>query len=438
MKAEWSGRVLYPPDGARVLCAVSGGADSMCLLALLRAQERFTVAAAHFEHGVRGEESLRDCAFVEDYCRARGIPCYTAHADVPAYARESGLGLEAAARELRYAFLERTAREEGFDWIATAHTAADNAETILLNLTRGAGTRGLCGIPPRRGNIIRPLLELTRAEVEYYLRASGTPHVEDSTNGSDVYSRNRIRHTVMPALRELNPAFEEAAARTGKLLRRDEDCLDALAEDFIEKHFDGESLPAAELLALHEAVSSRVVRKLLPRAAEERHIEAALALCASAERACADLPGLRLRCERGRLYFTAEDAALIPETPLAPGECVVLREAGLTLRCRLTETDKEVHSPFKTYRLKYESICGGLCVSSPRNGERYRPLGRGCTKTLKSLFAEARSTQRDKRLTPVFRDEKGIVLVPGFGIDERCRYEKGERALEITIEKKSE
>ena len=139
MTPEQEKRLILPPDGARVLCAVSGGADSMCLLALLRALGGFDVAAAHFEHGIRGEESLRDCAFVEDYCRAEGIPLFVEHADVPAYAAEKGLGLEEAARELRYAFLENTAEREGFAFIATAHNAGDNAETVLLNLARGAG-----------------------------------------------------------------------------------------------------------------------------------------------------------------------------------------------------------------------------------------------------------------------------------------------------------
>ncbi len=435
MTPELEKRLILPPDGSRVLCAVSGGADSMCLLALLRELGRFEVAAAHLEHGLRGEESLRDCAFVEEYCRERGIPCFTEHADVPAYAEEKGLGLEEAARKLRYAFLERTADEQGFDFIATAHNAGDNAETVLFNLARGAGPKGLGGIPPRRGRIIRPLLELSRAEIEELLAALGVPHVEDSTNESDFCSRNRIRHAVMPVLRELNPAFEASVARTGKLLRRDGDCLDALARDFLDEHFDGESLPCAELLALHEAVSSRVVRLLSDRSLEEKHVEAVLALCRGSERRELDVPGARLRCERGRLYLGIDEAEEIPERAVPPNGSVYLPEAGLTIRCRSAEEGEEIHSPFKTYLVKYESISGELSVSSPREGERYRPDGRGCTKTLKALFAESKATQKEKRLTPVLRDEKGIVLVPPFGVAERCAASNGEAPLAVTIEK---
>ena len=150
MRDELKAKLLLPEEGARVLCAVSGGADSMCLLSLLCDLGVYTVAAAHFEHGIRGGESLRDCAFVSDYCAAHGIPCFTEHADVPRYAAENSLGLEEAARELRYAFLERVAGQEGYDLIATAHNADDNAETMLLNLARGTSAAGLCGIPPRR------------------------------------------------------------------------------------------------------------------------------------------------------------------------------------------------------------------------------------------------------------------------------------------------
>ena len=437
MKPELRKKLLLPPKGARVLCAVSGGADSMCLLALLLQTGDHELAAAHFEHGVRGEESLRDCAFVESFCREKDVPCFVAHADVPAYAAETGLGLEEAARKLRYAFLEKTAEEQGFDFIATAHNADDNAETVLFNLARGSGSAGLCGIPPRRGKIIRPLLGLTRAEIEEYLAANGVPHVEDSTNESDAYSRNRIRHGVMPVLKELNPSFPEAAARLGRLLRRDEEYLSERAEAFIAEHFDGESLPAAELLELHGAVSSRVVRRLLPRSAEEKHIEAVLALCRSTERAALDLPGAQLRCERGRLYFAADESVSFSETELPIGGSVTLEESGLTIRTRLAAPGEEIHSPFKTYRLKYESMNGKLIVAPPRPGERYRPAGRGCTKTLKSLFAEARATQREKLLTPVFRDGKGVVLVPAFGEAERCACGEGDAALLITIEEKT-
>ena len=170
--------------GERLLCAVSGGADSMCLLHLLYSGGA-DIIAAHYEHGIRGEESMRDARFVESWCAEHGIECVVGHGDVPGYALVHGLSIEEAARRLRYEFLQSTAKERGCGLIATAHNADDNAETLIFNLTRGSGALGLRGIPARRENIIRPLLGVSRAQIEQYLAENGIEHIEDSTNFSD-------------------------------------------------------------------------------------------------------------------------------------------------------------------------------------------------------------------------------------------------------------
>ncbi|MBO6014303.1 MAG: tRNA lysidine(34) synthetase TilS [Oscillospiraceae bacterium] len=295
------------PKRSRVLCAVSGGADSMALLHWMKQNEeklQLTVLAAHFEHGIRGEESMRDQCFVERFCRDRHIPLITGCGKVPAYASENGLGLEEAARNLRYAFLERTAAEERCDRIATAHNADDNTETVLLNLIRGAGAAGLCGIPPVRGIIVRPLLSTTREEIECYLEENGVPHVEDSSNESDACSRNLLRHHVMPVLKEINPAVERAVLRSGELLRDDAEYLEDLAETFISGFFDGNSVPAKKLAALPGAVQSRVIRRLCPERLGTVHTRDIMKLATGTELAYLDVPGARIRRQKGRIYFT--------------------------------------------------------------------------------------------------------------------------------------
>ena len=423
-----------PLRGKKLLAAVSGGADSMCLLTLLR-RAGLDVTAAHFEHGIRGEESLRDQRFVEDYCRKQGIPCLVGHGDAPACAAEHGMSLEQAARQLRYAFLERCADEIGADWIVTAHNLDDNAETLLLNLTRGSGTAGLRGIPPVRGRILRPLLGVSRAEIEAFLLENGVPHVEDSSNREDRYARNLIRHRVMPALRELNPRFSEAAARASALAARDEAFLQSLAVDFLHRERQGDSLPLSSLRALHPALASRVIRALVP-GLSAAHIDAALAFLSVDGPASLDLPGVCLRRERGRLFFGEEPRAPLPVRRLMDGSVTNLPEAGLSLRVEVTVYRGEIHDLFKTSFLKYEMIHPDLLCTGRLPGDRIRPLGRGCSKSFKALFQEAGIAIGQRDAVPVIRDDAGPLLLYGLAMDERAKPVLGEMAWKLSFSEK--
>ena len=278
----------------------------MCLLAWLnelREEYGFSLFAAHYEHGLRGEESQRDAAFTKEQCERLGIPCTVGHGDVAGYAAENRLGIEDAARTLRYRFLEETADRLRCDRIATAHTLNDNAETVLMNLCRGAGTRGLAGIPPVRGRLIRPLLETDREEIETYLKAHAIPHVEDSSNASDDYTRNRIRHRLIPLLKEENPSVLSAISRTAEILREDDSCLCRQAEAFLTRYREGDSIPAAELLKLEPAVASRVIRLLCGCSISLERTSALLRFAGGTERGILEIPGQKIRREHGRLFF---------------------------------------------------------------------------------------------------------------------------------------
>lgn len=422
------------PRGGLVLCAVSGGADSVCLLRLLLEAApglNMRVECAHFNHCLRGAESDRDEAFVRSLCARLGVPAHFGRGDVAAFARENGLGTEEAARRLRYDFLERTADERGAAAIATAHTADDNAETMLLNLARGAGLRGLCGIPERRGRIIRPILGLTREEVEALLAERGEEHVEDSTNAADDYARNRIRHRAVPALESVNPEFIRAARRAAALLRRDEEFLDGLARDFVEKHPEG--LPCRELCELPLPVSSRALRLASGASLSEAHVAAALSLAWGEGQGSLDLPGVRLRRELGRLRFGAESPAELQERALLPGGETPLPEAGLTLRCSYTVYSDEIHSSLNTFFFQCENICGTITCTPKRDGDRIRLRGRGCTKKLSDLFAERKLSAAERALVPVIRDEAGPIAVCGFGTAERVWPAPGEKALRVDV-----
>ncbi len=412
------------PKGGRVLCAVSGGADSIYLLCRL-SEMGYDVCAAHYNHGIRGAEADRDETFVRELCAGRGIPFVSERGDTPAFAKRMHLGMEEAARTLRYDFLERAADEMGAVIIATAHTADDNAETLLLNLARGTGLKGLCGIPPVRGRIIRPMLDVTRPEVEAYLHERSIPHVEDVTNRSDDYARNRVRHGAVPVLETVNPAFVRTAGQTAALLREDEAFLSSLAEQFVARYGDKNTVPAAELLAQPLPVASRVIRRMAGRELTCVHVQAALKT--ARDGGGTDVPGLRIARTGDRLVFGAEEAEPIKARPIpAPGE-VFIPEADMRVICRLfTSLPQDVHKSFNIFYFNYENICGSITVTARMPGDSFRPAGRGCTKTLHRLFQELGIPRWERTRVPVLRDEAGIMGVYGVGPAERACARPGD------------
>ncbi len=262
------------PLGETVLCAVSGGADSVCLLHVLSKLGRdLRLVCAHYNHRLRGLESDRDEAFVRDLCGELDILLTVGGGDVAAFARDTGMGTEEAARTLRYAFLEQEADRIGAGRIATAHTADDNAETLLLNLARGTGLRDWEVSRPC-GGASSGASHRHRREVEAYLLENGLPHVEDSTNRLDEPARNRLRHAVLPVLSEINGNFLRNVINTVRLNREDEAFLTSLAEGFVLRH-SAESgpprLPLKDLLSLPVPVASRVFRILAGGALTSEH-----------------------------------------------------------------------------------------------------------------------------------------------------------------------
>lgn len=247
--------------GERVLVALSGGADSVSLLLVLQALG-YEVRAFHLNHCLRGAESDRDEAFCRALCAERGVPLHVGRCDIAALSQ--GKAVEETARRERYRLLERAA--EG-DKVATAHTADDNLETVLFHLVRGSGAKGVSGIPPVRGAVIRPLLFAERREIEAFLRENGQDYVTDSSNLSDDYTRNRLRHSVLPVLRGINEQAAQAALRLGEQLRQDEACLGGQAERCLQIALRADG---AYLTAPFSRVPSCRAGKGTPRGGETR------------------------------------------------------------------------------------------------------------------------------------------------------------------------
>lgn len=414
--------------GATVLCALSGGADSMYLVCRLL-EGGVAVKCAHYNHRLR-ETARRDEDFVRRWCESRGIPLFVGGGDVAAQAVRTGQGVEETARQMRYAFLEETAEREGCALIATGHHAGDQAETVLMNLIRGSGMKGLCGIPERRGSIIRPMLDISRAEIEDYLTARGIPHVEDETNGDQSYTRNRVRHQLLPLLEELNPRAAEHICAAAHRLREDEEELSrqgrelaALAEETAE----GLSIPAAAIANVSRPIALRALMELL-ESADARHLEQVLALCGGADPSGQiHLPGCTVRRVYDRLVISASDEGECPQpVPVTPGET---RWGDWVITCENTLC------PTKAYVSREEFYLqpGSYLIRSRREGDQVR-LGNRPNKTIKKLMIDERVPRHLRNLVPVLAGQE-VAAVGGFGPHREALAEAGKACFHIIMRK---
>ena len=431
-------------QGDVVLAAVSGGADSMCMLqVLLELSEDLdlSVSAAHYHHGLRGAEADRDAAFVQEWCRNAGIPFQMEKGDVAAVAHACGRGIEETARKMRYDFLNRTADSLGGALIATAHNADDNAETLLLHLVRGSGLQGLTGIAPRRGNLIRPLITCTRAEIEDYNSRHSIPHVEDSTNRDQSYSRNYLRVQVMPLLKELNPGLAQSLSRTSEALRKDNDCLNAQAEKILESAEHSEnriSIPVSALTSLPEALAPRAVQILFQQLRPEEilssvHRRAVLDLAEGTDPSGeVSLPeGLTVCRQYDTLIFTTS-----VEEKTARKEVILPLPGNVSWSGKLIQASPIVYDGRDQKKDDFCLRVSGdrLIVRSRQTGDRLRPVSRP-EKTLKKWMIDEKIPAAEREELPVLTEEDGTILgVLGLGAAQEAHPSKGEPAWHITIQ----
>lgn len=416
---------MLSPDCA-VVAGVSGGADSVALLHLLmslHSEGRISaLTAVHVNHSLRGEESLRDQHFVEKLCSEWDIPLFVEQHDVAALAAEQRKGVEEVGRELRYAAFQKAAQVYPCCRIATAHTADDNAETLLLHLCRGSGLHGATGIPPVRGDIIRPLITCTRDDIEAYCAEHRLSYVTDSTNADTTYARNRIRHTMMPQLRTVNPHVTEAITRFIEQTRQTDRFLDKLAERAVaDAQTDTADMYFREaLVSLEEPIRSRALCRIV-ETAEERHIALLLSALEAGSGAVVLPCGARF-CVTDTHFFKQpllEDYPFF-SFPIIVGEWYTVGDKiyRLSLLSR-EEYEQKLNICRQLFQnaFDYDKISGDLFLRQRQDGDRFRPSGRNCGKSLKKLFNEQKAVLRDR--IPIVCDAQGIVLVCGFGCDER-------------------
>lgn len=407
-----------------VTVALSGGADSISLLYALfnlRKKLGITLYAAHLNHMIRGDEALRDEEFVKQQCEKLGVPLFCERIDVPAYAKEHKLSTELAAREVRYDFLSRVSRGV----VATAHTASDNLETLLFNLTRGSALKGLCGIPPKRGIFIRPLILSTRADVEDYCQKNGISYVTDSTNLSDEYTRNKIRHKVIPVLKEINPNAERAAVRTAAELSEDNLFLEECADKYLSDNLSGGGL---NISALPKApIAKRAIKKYAEISAPELsldnlHINEIYRICNGGGRT-----GLPSEC-----FAEVKDGKLIIAKQSAKNS--VKFEFDVQIERRINDLftkEEKINNLLLNNSLDCDKIIGKSVIRTRQAGDSIRLAGRGCTKSLKKLMNECCVPTELRDSLPVIADESGVIWIYGIGVAQRCAVTKNSRNIMI-------
>lgn len=398
--------------GDTVAVGVSGGADSMCLLHYLlsvREQWQLRLIVLHVEHGIRGEASVRDAAFVKAFCEQNNLPFRGIAVDVPAEAVKRGKGIEETARELRYAFFESVEADK----IATAHNASDNVETLLFRLVRGTGLKGACGIPPVRGRIIRPLIDCTGEDIRRYCHENHIPYMLDETNGDSRYARNYLRNAVIPALKQLNPSFEEAGARFIRSAAEADAFLDKEAERLWYQCEHHGVLTLDRLHRADVALAKRVLIKWLAQhglTADELHLEGVYALSQR-----------QGKYQLKNRFFAVSDGrelrlAVFEQDSLGAPLSVTVEYMSLQRWFDHPERHREVDIVCDADR-----VCGEPTVRFRREGDTICPAGRGVTKTLKKLYNEAKIPVERRATWPVLADDLGVIGVAGVCVDERVK-----------------
>lgn len=436
------------PENSAVLVGFSGGADSVTLLSVLYELSEgsgdfppFSLYACHVHHGIRGAEADRDERFCRAFCRERAIPFSARHVDVPALAKERGESEETIGREVRYRYFEELSEKimrqnpplTGIH-IATAHTASDDAETVLYHLARGTGLNGLTGIPPVRGAVIRPLIEFERADIEAYCMDLGLEFMTDSTNGDVSYARNRVRHEVLPALERVHPGAEAHIAKTTVTLRRDADCLEQLSGELLRRSWTREdTLDVSILRSAPDAVLIRAlataIRDYTGVSAEQRHLEDLLRWIRSQEKF------KQMQVPSGAFVTLAGDKLLFhwpkPAGTVTPrtfrrtvtmaDRLEFVSEQPTKLTVRLTKTERnsgEIDAYLLENSLNYDKIDSNFVLRTRRPGDTFAPVGRGVTKKLKTLYQEA-GVPAELRGDRIILEQDGqIAWLEGFGAAE--------------------
>ncbi len=439
----------------KILVGVSGGADSICLLHFLNSAAKIydvQVFAVHINHSIRGDEAKRDQIFVRSFCKEIGVPFYLEKVDIPKMSLEMKIGMEECGRNIRYKIFNSIAEKIDAK-IATAHTLSDSIETVFLNMTRGCSINGICGIPAVRGKIIRPLIYLSRDEIENYCRKYNLEYVYDSSNGCKDFNRNRIRLEIIPSLKKINPSFEKCFKRFLDSVSEDKKYLEDICnEEYVRTVLPNEKYKynIRDIRKLPDCIKGRVIYKILENLSgekelENKHVNLLSGMISDNESGCITLHGGIQICIKEDILYKKDSKNIDKESISWEYELKdinSLTPLGITFIIKVVKKEEFNILAVKNSKnivgiLDYDKVPKGSIFRNRREKDIFTPLNRGITKSIKKLFNELKMPSIDRYKIPMIAFKNKVIWIYGVGESELFKVDKNTQNIALILEGES-
>ncbi|WP_455804610.1 tRNA lysidine(34) synthetase TilS [Clostridium butyricum] len=446
-------------SGDKVLVALSGGPDSVCLLNILynlKAELNIEIGAAHLNHLLRDKDAFEDEEYVKTLCKSLDIPCFVKRVDINKYSKDKKMSSEMAGRDARYNFFDDIVKDEGYTKIATAHNANDQAETILFRLMRGSGIEGLCGIKVRRDKIIRPILCLSRKEVEEYIEINNLKPRIDKTNFEKIYNRNKIRLDMIPYIKEnFNEDIIQTLNRMSVLLQKDNEFIEDSARSFYEKHCIEQSdyfIIKKEMFDNKEAVVTRVIRYALTNFSkthydfEMKHIYEICNLAKNNSGKAIDLPN-KIYAENiyGDIYIKERininnidvKQEIVVNKNEINGKKIFFNDENIEFSVLKNDSNLDLNQNNFIKYFDFDKINDSISLRKRKNGDKIIPLGMKGSKKIKDLFIDMKVPKEERDCIPLLCFDENISWIVGIRVSEEYKItNKTKNILRVIVERK--